>query len=277
MLHSHIEELRNQIRGITGALLVVGLSFHYTMETWFLGWTLPLLYLVGYALVGLALVLLITRNIGFRKEAQRPGGKTRSWVRILTDFSQILLQSFIASYLILLILGIIDVGSSLNLIMRLGLIEVVPLGFGAALANDLFGSTSEQETKKERHFPKNIAIFAIGALFVSAPIAPTDEMELIAAHMGWGRHMLLIVLTLVLIYLILFELGFKGQQARVQQDKLFQIGTAFVVYTIGTTTAFLLLIGMGHFIDATAAFTYQETVVLAFPASLGAAAAEVVI
>ncbi|WP_143423224.1 DUF2391 family protein [Halegenticoccus soli] len=36
------QALQNQIRGVTGALLVVGLTFHYTMETWWLGWTLPL-------------------------------------------------------------------------------------------------------------------------------------------------------------------------------------------------------------------------------------------
>jgi uncharacterized membrane protein len=35
--------------------------------------------------------------------------------------------------------------------------------------------------------------------------------------------------------------------------------------------------GFGHFIEATVALVYQETVVLAFPAAVGAAAAEVVI
>lgn len=61
-----VQTLRAQIRGVTGALLVVGLTFHYTMETW--GWTLPLTYLAGYAFVGLALVVVLTHWVGFREQ-----------------------------------------------------------------------------------------------------------------------------------------------------------------------------------------------------------------
>lgn len=44
-----VNELRDPIRGITGALLVVGVTFNYTMETWW--WTLPPKYLVGYTFI----------------------------------------------------------------------------------------------------------------------------------------------------------------------------------------------------------------------------------
>lgn len=277
MLKPLIKELRSQIRGITGALLVVGLTFHYTMETWWLGWTLPLSYLVGYALVGLALVVLIIRYIGFHREEQNQSKQTNPRWYVAVDFAQILMQSFIASYVILLLLGIIDFTSSLNLVMRLGLIEVVPLGFGAALANRLFGSTGGEQAKQETEFPQNLAFFTVGGLFIASTIAPTQEMELIAAHMDWLHHLLLILLTLVLIYLILYELEFQGQQVRTKRAWRFQVGTVFIVYMVGVVMAFFLLLGFGHFIDATVPLMYQETVVLAFPASLGAVAAEVVV
>lgn len=268
-------ELIDQIRGITGALLVVGLMFHYTMETWWLGWTLPLPYLVVYALVGLSLVVVLTRSVGFHRREQGQNEASGPW-SLGFSFAEILLQSFVASYLMLLILGIIDLSSSLNLVMRLGLIEVVPLGFGAALANRVFGAEDEQE-QQEGQFPRNIAVFSLGALFIASTVAPTQEMELIAVYMSWSQHLLLIALTLVLIYLILFELEFKGQQARTATDWHFHIGTTFVVYLVGAAVSFLLLLGFGHFIDAGPALVYQETVILAFPASLGAAAAEVII
>jgi putative integral membrane protein (TIGR02587 family) len=269
-------EFRSQIRGITGALLVVGLTFHYTMETWWLAWILPLPYIVGFAFVGLTLVILVTRSIGFHK-GEGQTGRSSQWRHAVIDFPQILLQSFIASYVILLLLGIIDLTSSLNLAVRLGLLEVVPLGFGAAMANDLLGSTDGEAANEETRFPKNLAVFTIGALFISSTIAPTQEMELIAVHMDWLRLLLLIVFTLVLIYLVLYELEFQGQQARIKQEWRFQVGTVFIVYLVGATVAFFLLLGFGHFIDATFALVYQETVILAFPASLGAAAAEVLI
>lgn len=269
--------LRNQIRGVTGALLVVGLTFHYTMETWWWGWTLPLHYLVVYAFVGLTVVLVITRNVGFREgEEDRLGWPEPRW-HLAVDFAQVLTQSFVASYGILLVIGVIDLSSSLNLVVRLGLIEVVPLGFGAALANRLFGTTRDDAAEREGQFPRNLAIFTVGALFVSSTIAPTREMELIAVNMGWFRHGVLIAVTLVLVYLILYELEFKDQDARVQQRWSRQVGTVFLAYLVGVATALFLLTAFGHFIGATVALVYQETVVLAFPASLGAAAAEVLL
>lgn len=271
-----VAELRNQIRGVSGALLVVGLTFHYTMETWWLGWTLPFTYLVAYAIVGLSLIVLIARNVGFREEEENQMGESSPPWSVAADFAEIILQSFVASYVMLLIIGVIDLNTSLNIVVRLGLIEVVPLGFGAALANRLFGSTGEEEAK-EGEFPQNVGIFTVGALFVSATIAPTQEMELIAVYMGWPRHALLIALTLVLVYLILYELEFQGQQLRVQRNVRTQVGTVFIAYAVGATVSFLLLLAFGHFIDGTVALMYQETVVLAFPASLGAAAAEVLI
>jgi len=270
-------ELRDQIRGITGALLVVGLSFHFTMETWWLGWTLPLPYLVVYALVGLALVVLVTRNVGFHERDENRLEQSNPPVAIAIDFTEIVVQSFVASYSILLLLGVIDLRSSATQVMRLGLIDVVPLGFGAAMANRVFGSTSDEAMEREGQFPKNVGVFAVGALFVASPIAPTQEMELVAAHMGWLRHGLLVALTLALVYLILYELEFRGQRGRLQRSRGVQVGTVFVVYAVSAGVSFFLLLGFGHFVDAAPALVYQEVVILAFPASLGAAAAEVVI
>lgn len=269
-------ELRDQIRGVTGALLVVGLSFHYTMETWQLGWTLPLPYLIGYAVVGLSLVLAVTRSVGFHERESGASSESKPRWYVAVDFAQILLQSFVASYAILLLLGIIDLSSSPSLAMRLGLVEVVPLGFGAALANRLFGGEGEQRAE-EGKFPQNVAVFAIGAIFVASTVAPTQEMELIAVHMGWLRHASLVALSLSLVYLILYELEFSGQRARVERPRAIQVGTTFLVYFVGGVISFLMLLAFGHFADATLALVYQETVVLAFPASLGAAAAEVII
>ena len=260
-----------------GALLVVGLTFHYTMETWWLGWTLPMPYLIGFAVVGLAGVVAITRFVGFhRTEGEKSEGRNGAWV-VVRDFTQILLQSFVASYVILLLLGIIDLGSSLNTVVRLGLVEVVPLGFGAAMANRLFGTKSEGEAEKEMVFPTNLATFVIGAVFISATIAPTQEMELISAHMSWLHHVLLVVFNVVLVYLFLYELGFRGEKGRSSGKWRLELGTALYAYLVATVTAFLLLTAFGHFTHATVELVYQETVVLAFPASLGAAAAEVVV
>lgn len=50
-----------------------------------------------------------------------------------------------------------------------------------------------------------------------------------------------------------------------------------MAYTVGLVVSAFLLVTFGHFRDATLPVMIQETLMLAFPASLGAAAAEVVI
>jgi uncharacterized membrane protein len=62
--------LRDQGRGVVGALVVsVGLLF--TMEMWWHGWQLPAEWLIVYALVGLAVVLAITRSVGFEAQEEQ--------------------------------------------------------------------------------------------------------------------------------------------------------------------------------------------------------------
>ena len=274
MASSYQDVLRNQGRGITGALLVVGMTFLYTMETWWLGWTLPLTHLLLYTVGGLALVLLIARNIGFREEDQRE--LTTSVQDLVAEYTEILFQSFVAAFLGLFMLGIIEWGDSPMVIIRLGLLEVVPLGFGAALANRLFAET-EQSTDQEAVFPQNVAIFALGSIFIAGSIAPTGEMELIAAHMTWPRHVLTILVTLGVVYVALYELGFRGQEGRVYESRIYEAGTTFVVYAVALVVSALLLWAYGHFIDATPSLIVQETIVLSFPAAVAAAGAQVVI
>lgn len=277
MLESVGSELRDQIRGVTGALLVLGLTYHYTMETWWLAWTLPISYIFGFAVLGLALVVVATRASGFRHEERNEENLRNSGWELAIDFTEILFQSFVASYSILFVLGIIDHGTPLNIAVRLGLLEVVPLGIGAALANKVFGGESEKDANEEMVFPKNLGIFAIGSLFVAGSIAPTQEIELITTHMGWPRYLVLVVLTLVLVYLILYELDFKDQEGRIAETVWVQIGTTCIVYAVGVTLSFFMLLGFGHFISAPVIVMYQESVTLAFPASLGGAAAEVLV
>lgn len=274
MPESFATVLRDQGRGVAGALLVVGLSFLYTMETWWLAWELPMGYLVAYAIAGLGVVLLTTRSIGFRSDEKRR--TDRNLFDLLTSFTELLLQSFVTAYLVLLLFGVLELGDSLSTVVRLGLIQVVPLGFGASLANVLLRDSGEDEP--ELRFPRNLAIFTLGALFVAFPIAPTQEMEKIAGYMTWHRAPLVIVASVAVSYLVLYELGFRGESRRTEQhSKRYQLGTGFVVYAIAAAVSTVLLVAFGHHLGATPTAVVQEVVVLSFLATVGASAGEVVL
>jgi uncharacterized membrane protein len=175
----------------------------------------------------------------------------------------------------LFVLGVLTFNDSLGTAVRLGLIEVVPLGFGAALANQL-GMTDEGHDY-EAYLPRNVAVFTIGALFLASTIAPTQEIALIAVQIGWRRTLSIGLLSIGVTYLTLFEFEFRGQQGWSGRSRRAQAGMTLVAYAVGVGVSIGLLTAYGHFSGVSVAVMVQQTIILAFPASLGAAGAEVVL
>lgn len=271
MLQGLVDELRDQGRGVTGALLVVGLALGYTMEVWWHGWQLPVLNLFAYAVVGLAAVLAITRYVGFRQEET---GKQFDLWQVFTNFTELLVQSFLTAYAVLLLFGIVDLDSSPYEIARLGLILVVPMGFGAAMANHILGGEKGNDSFQ---FPKNLGLFALGATFLAAPVAPTQEMELMAAHAGWWRLAAIVVASILASYLMLYELEFKGQEQRLKRQSAATLwGSTFVAYLVAFVVSVAMLAAFGHFSMTPPEVWVQEAIVLSFIGSIGGSAAQVV-
>lgn len=277
MPHAHEtfrQLLRDQGRGVMGAL-IFGTPFLFTMETWWLGWTLPAEFLVVYTLIGLAIVVTLARAVGFREAEESPQARPPLW-RLATNVSELVLQAFLAGYAVLLIFGVIEPGHESEVVARLGLIQLIPLAFGAALANRLLAGT--EENSGEAAFPKDLAIFAMGGLFFTFPIAPTEEMELMAAHAGWARLSFAIAAALLVTHLALYEVEFRGQQGRlIGMSFLERVGETALVYAVAFATSFFMLAAFGHFTGEPPAVWVQLSIVLAFPASLGGAAARVVL
>lgn len=267
------DELRTQGRGVTGALLVVGLSMLFTMETWWLSWQLPVGHLALVSGLGLAAVFVLVRNVGFREGA---GGGDGSRLRLVTDFAELVMQSFVAAYVALLAFGVVDLGESPVTVVRLGLVQVVPFGFGAAIANLLL---AEPDTPiEEEAFPHNLGVFAIGAVFLTLPIAPTEEVVVIARNAGWPRLAALVVLSVGVVHLVLHELEFRGHRDRVEGRRhLTQLGSAVTAYAVGVLVATALLFGVGQFQGRALSEVVQLVIVTSFPAATGASAGEVVL
>lgn len=275
-------ELREQGRGMAGALLVLGISFAYTVETWRLAVDIPVAHLIGFVVAGLAMVVLITRSVGFRSEEGAEAGGTDTGLRrnggspLWVESAEIVFQSLFIGYSTLALLGVIDLRTPVPVVVRIGLIQVVPLAVGAALANELL--SGDQEEIPEAGFPQNLGVFALGAIFFAAPIAPTGEIGLIAAQIDWTRVGVLLVVTLSVAYLMLYELEFRGQSRRLQgRSRWRRVGQTSIVTSVGLLVAFGLLIAIGGIESEPVATWARRTVVLAFPATVGASGARVVL
>ena len=266
--------LRDQARSLVGAYLL-GLPLLYTMETWWFGWTGPDWLVLTYSLVGLLIVFVVVHFIGFKPEHQGPERSVFDWAQ---DFAELVLVSFVAAYLVLLLFGILDLSTPPREAIRLGLVQVVPLGFGAAVANRALGM-GEEANGGPKPLKKELGVFALGAIFFAMPVAPTEEMELMAAHAGWTRMVLIVVAAVALTYTALYVLEFRGHKGRSERsDKLaWRLGETFAGYLVALTLGAAMLFGFGHFNGATFPEMVQQTVVISFIASVGGAAARVVI
>lgn len=275
MANQLLGELREQGRGFVGALFAVGITFLYTMETWRLGQTLPMSHILVYAVIGISGIVTLTHAIGFREEDRIASSDSSPKLALIVESAEILFQSLLAAYVGLFLLGILTLDDTIGTVVRLGLIEVVPLGFGAALANQLV--MGDERHGYENYLPHNVAVFTVGALFVSSTIAPTQEIEVIVTQIGWLRTLCIGLLSIALTYITLFELEFRGQRGRIDRSRTKQVGTALTAYAVGVAVSIGLLAAYGHFIGIGFPLMVQKTILLAFPASLGAAGAEVVI
>lgn len=310
-------EIREQGRGMAGALLVLGISFTYTIETWWLAVEIPATHLVAFVAVGLALVVPVSRAVGFRTDSleesdEGEANETENDDEVVTDGGNVgdafeegrenveeafedarvpaqfarspmwvealeaVFQAFFVAYVTLFLLGIIDPSDPLPVIVRTGLVQVVPLAFGAALANEVL--SAEQAEISEAEFPRSLGVFAMGAVFFAAPIAPTEEIAILATRTSWVRLAGVIVATLVGAYLILYVLEFRGQSDRLEgRSRWGQLGGTCMVYAVGLLVAVGMLLAFTQTVGDPFASVFRRTVLLAFPAAIGASGARVVL
>lgn len=271
--------LRNQGRGIAGALIVSGITV-LTVETWWLALELRTSHLLVYAVVGLGAVLILTRSVGFRVEEQS-GGPEYDPVRLGVDFAELVAQSIAAAFVVLFAYGVVTAATPAHVAARLGLVQIVPLGFGAALSNRLLRETEEEqdESAEDLTLAENVAVFAIGAVFFSLPLAASVEMQVLAATADWLRLTAIVTLSLSTAYLVLYELEFRGQSARRagrEGAAVIPLGQVCLVYAVALAVSVLLLWGFDH-LTISPVVDVQTVVVLSFPATIGGAAARVIL
>jgi putative integral membrane protein (TIGR02587 family) len=261
-------EVREQGRGMMGALLILGVSFAYTTETWWLAVEMPATHLLALAVVGICLIVPITRAVGFREDDDRSS--------LYVEVAEVVFQGFVVAFAALALLGVLDFADPLSVLVRTVLVQVVPLAFGAALANEFL--SGGQEEIPEASFPASLGVFTLGAVFLAAPIAPTGEVAVLAARASWPRIGAILLASLVVTYLILYELEFRGQQARLEQLSLRRrVGQTCMLYAVGLAVAAGMLLAIGEAGAQPFSTAVRRTIVLGFPAAVGASAARVVL
>jgi putative integral membrane protein (TIGR02587 family) len=257
-----------------GGAVIFGLPLLMTMEMWELAHTMPSSRLALLVLVTLPLLVGLSHVSGFEETF----GARDDIVDACVAWS---VGSAVGA-LGLALLGVIDANTSAREAIGMTALQAVPASIGALLAQSQLGGAQEDEEASKRASPagywNEIFLMLAGALFLAFNIAPTEEMVLIAYRISPWHTLALAAVSLVLMHAFVYAVEFSGQHARVHRAQR----TEFLRYTVvGYSVALLVsayvLWTFGRFDDTAWAERVAATLVLGFPAAVGAAAARLIL
>jgi putative integral membrane protein (TIGR02587 family) len=228
------------------------------------------------------LTLVTVYWVGFRRRLRR------GW-EYFADALEAVALAIVTLTVIFWTLG--QIGDDEAISITIGRISVglPPVSLGIAIANNLLGrdmsrlnpdrgdASAERWGKTDtgwRSTLLKLAATAAGALFISVAIVPTDELNEIATYVPIEHLPIVVMLSLLVSYLVVFAAGFAGESQRRMrtgplENRLVETVVAYAV-AVGISGLVLWLFRFDP--DLVPFVTLLKMVLLALPASVAAAA-----
>ncbi len=263
------DTLRVYARGVAGGLLF-SLPLLYTMEVWMAGHTASPLRLL--ALLSGTIALLLAYNwAGGLRAAQ-------GWSENLFEAAEEMCLGLLSAAIVLFLLGQLDPAASPGEWIGRVTLEGAIAAIGVSVGTEQLGDAEGAGVAGGRagRFPAivgELAPAALGATLIAANVAPTDEISMIASEASSVHLIGLLVISLLTVGVLLNVSDFRGSERLSRRDVgLGPLKGTAVTYALAFVVAALLLWVIGRFDGEAPATMIARTVVLAFPAALGAAA-----
>lgn len=250
------------MRGVAGGV-ILGLPLVYTQEVWLHGATIRPVVILGVLVVSFGLNLALSHFVGFER------GRT---FRPLEDAVVGFGCSFLLAAALLFLLDRIEVSMPFENVAGIIALTSIPTSLGFALGNALAPVGGGEGADEMKGSSGELLAAGAGAVVLSLNIAPTEEPILLAYQLDPVRLVALVVVSVGLSFLIVFYAEFGGVRRRRASPGAVQ-GPAvetFLAYLVAFVIAGGLLAAFGE-LDGFTSASLAEIVVLAFPASMGAA------
>jgi putative integral membrane protein (TIGR02587 family) len=156
-------------------------------------------------------------------------------------------------------------------------IETLPATIGASFARSQLGEGTGDSGSAGRGRLHEVVIVMAGAAVFSASIAPTEEVVLLAAKMSELNALLLIALSLTVMHGFVYSVGFRGGSPSPGGFWTVFGGHTVVGYVVALAISGYLLWTFGRFEGLALQPVLAQTLVLGLPASIGAAAARLIL
>jgi putative integral membrane protein (TIGR02587 family) len=270
-------ETDDLLRGVTGGFLV-GTPLFFTMEAWWLGQTITMSRAIAILALSYMLNLAFVLFTGFR---MREAGSHRPY----GDALEATALAIVAAGITLTLIHQITLDQPLNVVVGRIAVGALPVSLGVSIANHILApgesrtGSPDESNEEQADVVQGIVIdlgaaFA-GALFLSLNIAVTEETIMLATEVPVLLMPVIILFSLLLSYAIVFEAGFGGQSRRLTTPGPFQrpITETVAAYLVSLATCVLTL-WLFDVIKPSGDWyvNFAQIVLLALPASIGAAA-----
>lgn len=258
-----------------GGAVLFAIPLLMTMEMWSLGFSMGRGQLLLFVAFNFAILIGLSYFAGFEK--------TFSWKEDVLDALAAFGVGVITSALMLVILATITFDMTWNEIVGKIALQSVPASIGAMLGSKQMGAQqdteAEEERKREAGYGGELFLMLAGALFLAFNVAPTEEMVLIAFQMSPWHTLALGGVSIILLHVFVYAVGFSGQESRPENGTFVSTFLHFTLagYGIALLVSLYALWTFGRTEGVAPAEIMNMAVVLGFPASLGAATARLVI
>lgn len=263
---SEIGYMRDLGRAFAGALLF-SLPLLMTMEMWALGFSAAPARRLAFVLAALPVLYGLAHYAGFSRR--------RGMMNNALDTLTALAVGYVTSASLLALFNVLD-HASLTAVAGQVSLQAVPAALGALVARRQLSGDEEEGDEDEASYPGELFLMLAGALYFAMNLAPTEEMRLIAYLTTPLGALGLLFLSVLLLHLIVFEAGFAGQEAK-ETPLSALLHFTLPGYALCLMASFAMLWAFGAVDGHGAGPLTANVVVLAFPASLGAAAARLLV
>lgn len=269
----NLDYLTSLARAAGGALLFA-FPLLMTMEMWWLGHSAERWRLLVFIASAGPMLLGLSYYAGFEP--------TFRLVDEVLDALAAYAVGMVVALLALSLLGQIGPGMTASEVVGKLAVCAIPGAIGALVAGKQFGGRDGDGGRRQKDhldYLGRLFLMSVGAIFLAFNVAPTEEMILIAYMMSPWHGLLLAAATLLLLHGFVYGLGFPGQDERRGDHSLVRTLLTFTVpgYAIALLISLYCLWAFGRLQGTSLHEIAQMTVVLAFPAGLGAATARLVV
>ncbi len=263
-------------RGLAGALLFA-LPMLMTMEMWQLGFHIDREKLLLLLVLDLPLLVILSHHIGFEE--------TFGWREDLRDAIVAYGIGIAASGLILTLFGLLKPEMPMSEIIGKIAIQAVPASIGAMFGRSQLTRDEDEECenpelrKRPASYFGELFLMSVGALFLSLNVAPTEEMILLSYKMTAWHALAAILVSIALMHGFVYAVSFEGGHELSPQTPWWHALVRFTLpgYVVALAIS-LFSLWIFEQVDGSALMPVVfATIVLGFPAAIGAAAARLIL